>query len=515
MKKLMAVLLAGLMVLSMAACGNSGSKAPASQGGASGDSGKKSSKDTLVYANYQDCPTFDPAQDTNGVMYREYVFDHLFYLEPDGSYTPQLATEWKWTDDLHLELTLREGVKFSNGNPFTADDVIYSMEHYAAGPMGQNYAMIEKMEKTDDTHMTITFNTLPAMFIVQNATSQGFILDKEYCEANPDKIDTEPIGTGRYVLESWTVGDSCVFKANDSYWGEKPIISTVRVRVIAEATQRMIELQSGGVDLACSLNYAESENLKSAGLNVLAVPGNIVQTLFLNTVESHKLSNEKLRQALMSCIDRDALTKGVTNGAGVACYGVVAPGFPGFYDKMKDYNPYPQDFAKAKELLAEAGYADGVTLDVVYNDKPSNNSEVEILQNQLSQAGISLNITKGDFGTALGIALNREGAWDIFLLGNGGVSSPTNFNFYDRALGAPFAKLVDEEGLKLIDKIYATNDAEAQYKASYDAQQYMADHVLSIPLFSEYSVFGYAKNLQGVQADAGGNTIQAWKCWFE
>ena len=520
MKKLLAILLAAVMVVSLAACGGSGDAATKGDDAnkttaEGGESAKKSSKDQLIYANYQDCPTFDPIQDTNGTMYREFVFDHLWYLESDGSYTPKLATEWNWKDDLNLEITLREGVTFSNGNAFTADDVIFSLQRYKDGPMGQYYANIEKMEKTDDTHMTIQFNVLPSVFMVQNGTSMGFIMDKEYTEANADNIDTQPMGTSCYVLDNWTVGDSCTFKANESYWGEKPLINTVIVRVIAEATQRMIELQSGGVDVACQLNFSDSAALEGAGLKVLSTPSNIVQTLFLNTVSSHKLANEQLRQALMYCIDREAVTKGVTNGAGISCYSVVAPATPGFNKEMEAYSPYAQDFDKAKELLAQAGYPNGVELDIVYNDKPSNNSEVEILQNQFAQAGITLNVTKGDFSTALGIALDREGKWDIFLLGNGGVSAPINFQFYDRAQGAPFAKLVDEDALALIDKVYATTDQDAQFAAGNEVQKYMADHVLSVPLYADLNVFGYTPDLEGVTVDAGGNTIPVWNCWFK
>ena len=503
MKKLMAMLLAAAMVTGLV----TSSTAYAGE--------IKSSRDTLVMGHYQDCPTFDPIIDTNGTAYREMVYDRLFYLLPDGTIEPALATEWTWEDDLHLALTLREGVTFSNGNAFTAEDVIFSLQRYKDGPMGQYYDCIEKMEASDDTHMTIEFNTLPAAFMIQNSTSMGFIFDKEYTEANIEDFDTKPMGTGPYVLDRWTVGDSCIFKANDSYWGEKPYIANVILRYIAEPTQRMIELQSGGIDLAINLSYADTPALEAAGFQILAVGANIVQTVFLNTEENHPLYNEDLRKALASCIDRVALTQGVTNGAGTPCFGVVAPGFAGFFDEMDGYDPYPQDFDKAKEYLAAAGYPDGITLTVVYNDKPTNNSEVEILQNWFAKAGITLNVTKGDFATALGIALDRAGAWDMFLLGNGGVSSMINFQFYDRAQGAPFAKLTDEEGLSLIEKIYATTDNAAQIEAGNVAQKYMADHVLSLPLFAEYNVFGCTPQLKGAEVDAGGNMVRIAKLYFE
>ena len=461
-------------------------------------------KDTLVVASQTDVTTFDPVIDTNNVSVRvQYlIFETLWKGEQDGSYSPVLATEWNWEDDTHLAITLREGVTFHNGNPFNAEDVMYTLERNLNGAFPQYFQKIdfEQSEIVDDTHINLVFTDVDAtiMYYLGNVGT-GAIVDKETCEAAPDDIATKPMGTGPYVFDSWTVGDSVTVTANENYWGEKAQIAKIIFRCVGDATQRTIELETGGVDFAYDVSYLDAEGFDTNRFEVAINHGSIVNNLFFNSDEGHKMADENIRKAVAYCIDKEALALGLSAGAAETAWSVVSEAQIGYNDALTGNDPYPQDFEKAKECLAEAGYPDGITLRVVFSDSTDYNNMVEILQNWFAQGGITLEQDKSDFGTALSTALDRSGDWDIFILGNGSSSALITLSWFDKNQGAPFAQFVDDGIYSILGEMYGTTDTAVQNEKANEAQMYISDHVGAIPVACGYSIQVYDKALTGIE----------------
>ena len=520
-KRVWCLILAICMVMMAASCGGGGgTETEAASGGASGESAQEaggSTKDTLVLANSADVTSFDPFVDTNGVSgrVRSCIYESLWIQENDGGYTPLLATEWEWTDDLHLSITLREGVTFSNGNPFTADDVLFTYESALNGAFPQYFSKIEQINVVDDTHVEFVFSQVDATIMAYIASFFP-ILDRETVEANPEALATTPIGTGPYVLENWSVGDSQTLKRNENYWGEPAKIENVTFRVVTEPTQRYVELMTGGVDFAFELAYADAMSMDASQFTISQDLNTVVNHLMINSDEGHKMADENLRIAMAYCIDREALVQAAYAGSALPAWSPVSPSTSGYYEELEGYEPYPQDFEKAKEYLAAAGYADGVTLNLLYTgDNQYYSNMVEVLQNWFGQAGIELNLNSSDFNTALTYAIDRTNDWDLYIIGNGAATAAITMSWWDRNQGAPFAIFQDEGIFSLLDQVYVTNDEAAQKELLDEAQQYMIDHVGSYPLSIQYVCQGGVSNLKGINVRLAQQRIDVEDLYFE
>lgn len=497
MKKFLSAALAAVMLLSLAACGskdNNSGNAAGSTGGAG--------KDTIVFAQDLMATTLDPYADTNTTTNAvlDFIYDTLWKMEPDGSLTPRLATEWEWVDDTHLSVTLREGVVFSNGNPFTADDVVYTLNYAAASPLSANFAKIDFANTVvaDDTHLTIAFSSVDPTFMTYTGmVAAGSMMDKETCEADASAINAKPVGTGRYTLDKWVSSDSMTFSANDKYWGEDVgLIKNIVVRQISEATQRAIELQSGGVDYIIAVNALDIDTLQNdPKYTVISEPSTMIHMLFFN--ENGPMGNEDLRKAVAYCISNQDIVNGVFSGVGQAANSTVSPVAIGYADKLSGGLMYEQDFEKAKQHLAAAGYADGLTIRAIVNEGEFVN-EFEIIKNELAQIGITLNVDTYDFTTALTYALDKSGDWDLYMLANGAQTAALQLAWFDKDQGAPFAMIPDEALFAILSQLYVTTDADKQLELGVQAQIYQMEHVTVYPLVVTNQNVAFVSNLKNV-----------------
>lgn len=513
MKKMLIAMLAVTMMFSMTACGGSSAPAPApaeskaeenAEGAAEGAAA--SSKDTIIFAQMELPTTMDPYADTNTGTNAclELVYDTLWNMEEDGTYTPRLATEWEWVDDLHLAVTLREGVTFSNGNAFTADDVLYTLEYAQNAPISSNFVKIDLANTVveDDTHITIAFTDIdPTYMIYAGSVGAGCIMDRETCEADAMAISTNSVGTGRYTMTNFTTGDSMTFAKNEGYWGEDAaIIPNVIMRQITEATQRAIELQSGGVDYILSVDPLDLDTLNAdPNFEAVSEASLMVHKLFFN--QERACGDENVRKAIAYAINNQDLVDAVFSGVGTVANSTVSPAAAGFADELAGGLMYEQDFEKAKECLAEAGYADGLSLRAIAIEG-SFVKEFEIIKNELAQVGIDLTIDTYDFTTALTYALDKSTDWDLYMLANNATTATVQLSWYDRNQGAPFAVIPDDGLFELLDELYVTTDADKQVELAAQAQVYQMEHVLVYPLVIDNKNVGFAANLKNVKADA-------------
>ncbi len=373
-------------------------------------------KDTLIVANMADIRTLDPLQGSDNVSANVHLqmFDNLVFIAPDGSIAPMLAERWEQTSPTSYTFFLRKGVKFHNGLECTAEDVKYTMDR-AMGPQGTAARVLIKdmdsVEVVDKYTVKVSLKRPVTPFLYALAESWGGIVNKEAVESGLH--EKTPIGTGPFRFVSWTKSDRVVMERFDDYYGQKPVFKTLIVRAIPETSSRMIELESGGVDVAYRIHHTDIKRIEgNPRLQLLRKPTFRVDYLGLNCSKP-PLDDVRVRQALAKALDIVGLQKAVWHGVGYAPAGPLPTGFPYADETLK---PHVQDIDGAKALLKEAGVG-ALTLQLWTNEAKERVDAATIIQNMLAEIGVTVNIQVMEYGTFL--AGCQRGEQDLFMSGWG------------------------------------------------------------------------------------------------
>jgi peptide/nickel transport system substrate-binding protein len=321
------------------------------------------------------------------------VFDTLFELK-DGEYVGELATEFEMSEDLtSISCTLRDDVYFHNGEKLTASDVAYCFNNLGNFSFWANNAgYIDHAEAIDDTHVVI-YGTQPNVFLM-NVVSNIEIANEKAVTELGDEHKWAPVGTGAYKLVSYDKVDTIKLELNEDYfkWDELgvPPIKNVTYKVFADETAMANALEAGEIDMVSKLGTNYAENFKDNAdytVNYLSSDG---VYLVLYNCGAEPFNNKLVRQAIGYALDRDSLNMIVSNGTNEPWdyfYSVAQAGAPD-YDALPHYSYDPD---KAKELLTEAGYPDGIQLDPMPIMESEQNYAVAV-QSQLKEVGINFEI---------------------------------------------------------------------------------------------------------------------------
>ena len=323
------------------------------------------------------------------------VFEGLLKPDTAGEMQPAVASDCKINDTGDVfTFTLRDGVKFHNGNPVTTKDVIYSLKR-AAGldtgtPLINGFDEVKSVKAPDDKTVVVTLKKPDIEF---KAMFTAAII--------PDGNDPtkETIGTGPFKFASRSPQQNVVLEKFDGYWGTPAHVDKVTYKIIDNAETLVMSLKSGSVNLVAHLTSAQ---VKELGSDFTVVDGtmNLVQALYLNNKVA-PFDNVKVRQALCYAIDRQNIMDMLSDGKGAAVGSSMYPNFKKYYraDLADVYKP---DVEKAKSLLAEAGYPNGFTMDVTV---PSNYQPhvdtAAVIAEQFKKIGVTVNIKNVDWGTWL------------------------------------------------------------------------------------------------------------------
>ncbi|MGK6313489.1 ABC transporter substrate-binding protein [Neorhizobium sp. DT-125] len=351
------------------------------------------------FAGPLDAYTLDPHAVSNTLIFAVLanVYEPLVRRGADQKLEPALATDWKQIDGTTWEFNLRQGVKFSNGNPFTADDVVFSLTRGQAGGIKANLNSIASIEKIDDYKVRI--KTRAVNPILPNQVTNWFIMDKEWAEANgavqPGSANNatetfanrNAMGTGPFVIKERDPGVKTVFAANPGWWDKKTgNIDNATFFVIPNPSTRVSALISGEVDMIDGVPPQDAERIEKAdGLRVQAGPD--LRTIYIQpdvardslVFGSEKTKNPfkdlKVRQAMELAIDTGAIQKRIMRNYSVPVGLPIGHEVNGFDETLGA--PVKPDIDKAKALMKEAGYENGfsVTLDCTndrfMNDEPT------------------------------------------------------------------------------------------------------------------------------------------------
>jgi peptide/nickel transport system substrate-binding protein len=366
-------------------------------GCAAGGSDEQTDEKALVLSASFAPVSYDPASAEwgNRSAYYQAVFDTLLLADTDGSVQPWLATEWSYNDDnTVLTLTLRDDVTFTDGSKLTADVAAQNLQRFKDGvaPSAANFTGVTSFEATDDTTLVITLAAPDPAFLNYLTRDPGVVGSAE--SFDDPEIATKPIGSGPYILdtEASVGGSTYEYTKNPDYWNpDVQYYDKLTIRVLADPTAILNAIKADELDMALILNTARPE-AESAGFTIVAQELDVYQLLLLDRdgTMNPALGDVRVRQAINYALDRQGLLQAIDAGFGTPTTQVFPERSDAFDPALDD--AYPYDPERAKELLEEAGYADGFTLAL-----PSTNllpsSTWTLIGQQLAEVGITAEFT--------------------------------------------------------------------------------------------------------------------------
>jgi peptide/nickel transport system substrate-binding protein len=437
-----------------------------------------------------------------GVIMSHTVWDTLIYRDPTtNAYGPQLATAWKWLDDKTLELELRQGVKFHNGEEFDADDVVYTLNFIADAAnkvtAQQNVNWIEKAEKVDKFKVLLkTKRPFPAA--IEYLTGPIAMYPNEYhAKAGPKGMNEKPVGSGPYRVVENVIGKSIKLERNPDYWAGAPkpkaSIEKIEIRMIPDRQTQVAEMLAGGLDLIMNVPVEQADQLKAVP-SLAVTSGATMRIVFIQmntTPESPvaALRDVRVRQAINHAIDRDTMAKQLVGEGAIPITTICFPTQYGCTDEGA--KKYPYDPAKAKALLAEAGFKDGLEIDLLaYRER----NQTEAMVNYLRAVGIKANLKFMQYAAmreqnrANKAPLSHQ-TWGSFSLNDVSASVSVFFKGIDDDVSK------DAEIMALLEKGDTTVD-ETIRKATYkQALALIAERAYAVPLYALTTYYIGAKDL--------------------
>ncbi|MDX1711949.1 MAG: ABC transporter substrate-binding protein, partial [Rhodovibrionaceae bacterium] len=380
-------------------------------------------------------PHFHNESPTNSANYN--IFDGLVNFDEKLNPYGVLAESWENIDPSTWEFTLKQGVKFHNGNTFNADDVVFSFNRIKTGEKSGfrgAVSAIKAIEKIDDYKIrVITDGPYP---ILLNKLSYVRIMDKELASTKSDEeLGQQPVGTGPYKLDKWVRGQSLTLVANEDYHRGAPSIDRVEIRPLTNDSARVASMLSGAVDLINRVPVRDVERIKQKddlqfhiepGLRLiyLQMDQHREDSPFISGVDKNPFLDVRVRKAVYHGIDETAIVKHIMGGFAKAA-GQYHPEAVTGHDPGIERPPYNPE--KAKKLLEEAGYGDGftVTLDSP-NDRYINDEKIaQAVASSLAKIGITVEVNAIPKASFFPKANNADSSFNLigWASGDGDASS--------------------------------------------------------------------------------------------
>ncbi len=472
--------------------------------------------DTLRIAVVTEPTSLDPIT-TNNIPSRlvfMQIHDGLVAYGQDLSIQPSLAESWEISEDGRVyTFTMREGVTFHNGDPLTSEDAAYAITTSQNPDLQSQWlgilSGVLSVETPDEQTLVVRLENPDASFLDQ-IVYLGIPNAEVHASIGADAYAINPVGTGPFKFVSWTRGERVVLEANPDYWVAEPNIGSVEFRAIPERSVAAIELEAGGVHMAQSLAAEDLLRLQdSDSITIDSVPTLSYYYLAINQ-HSGPLADARVRQALQYAIPMDQFVDTIFQGVGaIRAYSSFAPTNQAYDQGLVD--DYPQyDPEKARELLAEAGYADGFST-TIYTPTDSNRRQLaELIQAALSQVGISAEVAPVEFGTLL--PLTYSGEAPMWILGWTNGVDPNNY-IYDMFHSDPSAWAEDAvtfnsvrydnpEVDAMLEEARILTDMDERLAIYHEAARIIfLDDVAHIPGYHQTSTMAYLNTVQDVVVD--------------
>lgn len=494
--KVFSLFTAAAILLQVAGCG-SGAAQSSAPGKTGSQAGEKAGGE-FVFGLQTQPDHLDPylaaTADTRQILFN--VFEGLVKPDKDGNLKPALAESWTMADDaLSYTFRLRKGVKFHNGKTVTPEDVKYSLEK-AAGLSGgevlvSSLSNVKSVETSGEDEVRIALKK-PDYDFLPNLTVA--VVPKDY-----EDQDTRPVGTGPYQFESFTPQQSLVLVKNTDYWQKGvPYLDKVTFKLESDSNALLMDLQGGSVDGAAIANNVASQ--LGGGFDVVQANSNSVQLLALNNA-AKPFDNKLVRQAVSYAVDPDEIIRTVELGKGVRVGTPVIPGLRKYFDESLTH-AYDRNIEKAKQLLAQAGYANGFSFTITV---PSNYTvhvdTAQVIAGELKEAGITAQIKQVDFATWLSRAYTDRDYEATIVSVDGATLSPKSY--LGRYVSTDSKNFVNYKSSRY-DELYAKAENEpdeAQRTALYkQAQELLSQDAASVYLQDISNLIALKSGITGYTA---------------
>lgn len=349
---------------------------------------------TLVIGIYQDVSQMNPIRTTSAANLRTttQIVESLFRLNPEnGELVPHLALGYEQIDDLTLRVQIREGVSFTNGESVNAEAVKFSIETLAVEPT-QVVALgpVSHVNIIDEYTVDIVTKQPYPLLSLSLALNGHVVPPVYYQEVGPDAFANHPIGSGPFKFENRVAGQSITLVRNDDYWRGAMAFERLEYRPIPEDSSRIAALLAGEIDIATNIPASQYNRLDQAGgVGVSKVLGFSAKMAILDSIDGSPIIDPRVRQAINYAIDKELLLDVLYDGHGqVATCQLSTPVFFGYNPSL---DPYPYDPERARALLAEAGYPNGVTMDWKYRTSSGDGELTEAVASMLEDVGFTIN----------------------------------------------------------------------------------------------------------------------------
>lgn len=477
----------------------------------------------LVVGHAEVIDSLDPARgytQTVGIV-NQVIYDTLVTFPPDSaaSIEPRLAESWEVSDDgLTYTFHLRDGLVFADGDPVTADDVVFSYMRLKNVTGNPSYLMdnVASIEATDEQTVTITLASPAPVFLSTLANSAFGVIDSEVVTENGGTnaddaatsdtaqtyLDSHSAGTGPYVLDHWTKDTETVLVRNENYWGEAPYFDRIIIQNLPEPATQKTALESGDIDIALDLTSDQMPSLEgNEEITIASTPGNIIHFLLMNKNPAigGPMADPQVQLAVRYALDYEgykALWGGITPGTNMVV------GFPDAYGEDKAFT---RDLDMAQSLLEEAGYGDGfdITLDYpTYSIQGVNmDTTAQKIVEDLAAIGINVTLNPMEVNTALeGYRAGTE-AFGYWFWGPDYLDSSDVLSFMPGekvGLRAGWtADMADQSILDMINEAKVATDPSRRTELFTALQDYLQESGPFAPFIQPTVQTAFRSNLQG------------------
>ncbi|MGH7725757.1 MAG: ABC transporter substrate-binding protein [Candidatus Eiseniibacteriota bacterium] len=525
-----------LLPLVFAGCAKKGSASGSAPGGGNPISGGE-----LVFARGHDSVRLDPGHETDGESFK--VIDNIYenlctYADTTTDILPELAYRWDIsTDGLVYTFHLRPDVKFHDGTPLNAEAVLFSLDrqrdkkpphpfHSVGGPYTywQSMSMdeiVKDIQAVDDSTVVITLHRRNAPFLANLAMGFAAIVSPTAARQHGEDFFKRPVGTGPFRFVEWVKDERIVLERNPDYWGPKAYLDRVVFRSIPENTVRLLALETGEVMGMDGINAELAKRLEqNQAFTLLQQPGMNVGYLAMHC-DKPPFDKLLVRQAVNYAVNREAIVKGLYGGFGAPAVNAVPPTLWGY---NRSVQPYPYDPAKAKELLAQAGFPQGFKTQLYAMSgprpyMPDPLKVAEAIQADLKNVGIDATLKTLEWGTYLDEV--QHGKHRMCLLGwVGDNGDPDNFLYVlldkesTRVPAQNVAFWRNDRVHELLVGAQEETDQAARATAYEEVQQIAHDEAPWVPLAHMTQLIAFRKGIHGYPMHPTGK-IRFRTVWIE
>ena len=524
MKKLLSVLLVIAMMLALVACGGAETpaepetpaapadpapggdpvdvddpaEAPAIKRGGTLVLGKAKNLDAgMNIAKETDC--------SSGYTFYAAIFEGLFTVDKDGKPAPFLAESWEFAEDnLSLTIKLREDVSFSNGEKFNAEAAAKCLNYYILDETkhpvkNSDLKLVTGTDVVDEYTIRINTSAPDSNLCLGLASSSGYMVAPAAIDSGD--IGANPIGTGPFIVDEYVEGQYVTVKRNPNYYkmGEDgqplPYLDGIKYIIMTDDTTQITNLKSGEVMGIDRLSSASS-TLTAQGMENMNVFMGTVTNVYTVSVNltNETMQNEKLRQAIMYGIDGQQIIDIAFEGFGAPAKFWTDPG-KWYYN---EYNPYSYDPEKAAALLAEAGYPDGIELELKVISREPDNTCAQLVQAQLAEVGINIVINQMDTASwVAAVRTDHDCQLSLSLAGNAGYEPARMHGGMFSAFGGngdgnenipEVARMYE-----LVNEMKTTIDLDKRIALYDEFQRLIMDTALTAPMGHKYTYAAFDK----------------------